>query len=144
MIDCGNLVVNVTNESWLATKNSNADYYTISAVNSSVDQLILEVILDGRGDGIVNHFSSDGLLLASFSYENNQCVEMNFVEIQDSYTRVGGDRKKGEKYFQCVKRVYSEESDTIEENYKIFSDFCSPVANGIALFCAIVGCGEYE
>ena len=143
-MEIGDLVINVSKGAWLSTKNQDFDYYTISAVNTDLEPLIVESNIDENGNGVSSHYLSDGTRIASFTFEGGCVVSAQLFD--DEVTRAGGDRVKGEKYVDCVKRVYREEKNAIENRHPILAD--APVVSGILwgveLYCGIVGCSEYK
>ena len=141
------------------TKNSDINRSIVSAERDSLSFTFIneyEIVEDGLM--IVRDFTENEILLATYIMRDKEVLDVElspFLEIDDDYSDYSSGefnpyRKDGEKYGECVKRVYREAKETINSHFadEIFCEFFRPICVGLNLTGAIIGCTlnkrEYE
>jgi hypothetical protein len=143
------------------TKNSNVNRSVICAEKDSLSLTFVneyEVVEDDLM--IVQNFTENEILLATYIMRNNEVLDVElppFLEDDFEYDYNDNNskefnpyRKDGEKYGECVKRVYRESKEIAKSDFinEVVCDIVPQFCVGLHLYTAIVGCTlnerEYE
>lgn len=140
------VIVKVTNDATLSTKSSECEYYTLSAPEyPDAEPIIVEINEVAKGLYFVNHYCSDGSLIAEFKYAHSRVIEC-YTTAEFSYveTKANGLRHRGEGYLSCIKRAYHDYKEQSEEVAEIICDILTPICEAVSLYGAVIGCGYYD
>lgn len=107
--------------------------------------LVNERVCLEDGLTISRDYTSDAVLLATYTFLDDKLIDIELSpEVLEPITQASDwyNRKGGESYRDCAKRVYREAKVNARKDLvnEMFCDFTSALCPSICAFLAIVGC----